>query len=29
MRAYPNSLLDPAEVTICLIDYKPQMFCPY
>jgi nicotinamidase-related amidase len=26
MRAYPNSLLDPTQVTICLIDYEPQMF---
>ena len=26
MRAYQNSLLDPAQVTVCLIDYEPQMF---
>jgi nicotinamidase-related amidase len=26
MRAYQNSLLDPSQVTICLIDHEPQMF---
>ena len=26
MRAYQNSLLDPEQVAICLIDYEPQMF---
>ena len=26
MRAYQNSLLDPAQVAICLIDHEPQMF---
>ncbi|WP_353094826.1 hypothetical protein [Tissierella praeacuta] len=26
MRAYQNSLLDPEQVTICMIDHEPQMF---
>lgn len=26
MRAYQNSLLDPTQVTICMIDFEPQMF---
>lgn len=26
MRAYPNVLLDPDEVVICIIDEEPQMF---
>lgn len=26
MREYPNVLLDPSQVAICLIDHEPQMF---
>ncbi|MDR1131582.1 MAG: hydrolase [Oscillospiraceae bacterium] len=26
MRAYQNSLLDPSQVAVCLIDQEPQMF---
>lgn len=26
MRAYPNALIDPSEIAVCLIDYEPQMF---
>lgn len=26
MKAYQNSLLDPEQATICMIDYESQMF---